>query len=297
MRTVGLHPPDSSSIFANMGFKGNSAILMPSGSVSRQSLSRPAMRTTIRRHVPLCWKMHSCCRIKDDDVCWNKVSKGWVMHYHTQSDTWAPLHYKKKRSAFSSWIFNLKNWYFPWLLFKDFIIRKWPCSLLLLPLSPCPQQPHSGPIFSTDCSSQGPNNHTVRNTKGASGGSAAFDSVDHSTLETLFPGSQHPLPPPAPLPPPLLLPVTSGSSSMSHGRCPRMTSHALHSSLTMWAITGHDYESKHLPRSLFGANTRAVCPAASWAVYWTRQADSFNSPHPSLPLCHWPISRNWMPTM
>ena len=53
MRTAGLHPPDSSSIFANMGFKGNSAILMPRGSVRRQSLSRPAVRTTKdRRHVP-----------------------------------------------------------------------------------------------------------------------------------------------------------------------------------------------------------------------------------------------------
>lgn len=42
---VRLHPPDSNSILANMGFRGNSAILMPSGSVRRQSLSRPVRRT------------------------------------------------------------------------------------------------------------------------------------------------------------------------------------------------------------------------------------------------------------
>lgn len=41
---VRLHLPDSNSILANMGFRGNSAILMPSGSVRRQSLSRPVRR-------------------------------------------------------------------------------------------------------------------------------------------------------------------------------------------------------------------------------------------------------------
>lgn len=181
---------------------------------------------------------------------------------------------RRKRSALSSWIFNLKNWYFSWLLFKDFIIRKWPCSLLLLPLSPCPQQPHSGPIFSTDCSFQGPN-HTQCEIQRA----LPEGLQQPLTLYTTAPWKHSsPVPTtPAPLSslsPLLLLPVTSGSF-MSHGRCPRMTFNALRSSLTMRAITGCDNESKHLPRSLFGANTRAVYPAASWAVYWTgRQTPS-----------------------
>ena len=46
-------------------------------------------------------------------------------------------------------------------------------------------------------------------------------------------------------------------------------------------LQGHAYESKLLPRSLLGANIRAVYPTASWA-------DSFNSPRPSSPLHHWP---------
>lgn len=51
---VRLHPPDSSSILANMGFRGNSAILMPRGSVRRQSLSRPVSRTEEVRRLHRC---------------------------------------------------------------------------------------------------------------------------------------------------------------------------------------------------------------------------------------------------
>lgn len=46
-----LELPDSRSIFANIGFKGNSAILIPRGSVRRQYLSSPVGRKAKTKNV------------------------------------------------------------------------------------------------------------------------------------------------------------------------------------------------------------------------------------------------------
>ena len=262
MRTVGLHLPDSSSIFANMGFKGNSAILMPSGSVRRQSLSSPAVRTATksRRHVPWCWKMYSCWENKR----WCMLNKG----IQPQPDP--ECCYNKRRKGFLSALecSILKNWYFWWPPCEDLIIRRWPHSLLLL--SPSPET----------ALSKGPTTRQCQTQRALSVGSpAAFDSADHSSLETLFTSFHDP-----PLP------------------CFSATSPALLSAspldLFPWPISerpqmsqasqkfvsnykADDYESKHTPGSLFGANTRAVYPIASWAVCWTGLTPSI----PHIPPC------------
>ena len=121
MRTTGLHLPDSSSIFANMGFKGNSAILMPRGSVRRQSLSRPAIRTTKgRRHEPLCWKMYSCWENKR----WYMLAKVYPgdESYTTSLNLIAVTVEKEKISSellnIQVWKINSSNGLYclPWLL-------------------------------------------------------------------------------------------------------------------------------------------------------------------------------------
>lgn len=169
-------------------------------------------------------------RIKMMYVCLKKVSKKWIMHYQTQSDTTVLSYWKKKRSPLSSWILGFKNRYFHWLLFKDLIIRKGPCDPLLLPYSHS-QQPHSIPLLPTNCSSQ---RHFPEFL-------AACEAAGHSSLETPFPSFRDPHSPDS-LPPLRLfascrLWIFFHVQSLTCHRGSRMASHALCSSLTMLAIT------------------------------------------------------------
>lgn len=84
--------------------------------------------------------------------------------------------------------------------------------------------------------------------------------------------------------------VASGSSSLPPGGCSRTTAHAPRSSLTVEQLRGCAYESKHLPRSLLGADTRAAAqlpPGQS-----TEPGGLLRSPTPSSPLHCRPLSRN-----
>lgn len=144
---------------------------------------------------------------------------------------------------------------------------------------PAPTLPwsHSSPETAL---SKGPTTRQCQTQRALSLGSpAAFDSADHSSLETLLPSFHYsPLPCFSATSPAVLSASPLDLFPWPVSERPQMSQA---SQKFVSNYKADDYESKHMPGSLFGANTRAVYPTASWAVCWTGLTPSI----PHIPPC------------